>query len=135
MVCLSIPRQTVDELETPHIQRLYWPTVQWKQLVWLSKTTRPLPRTLQKYRDALLIIGTVSKGAERMFENMLTWEEMSDACVLCVPPSNPNPALQYSFSGEEEGSEFLTEHANVEVFPFPEPDIQALLTGNPYADL
>ena len=131
MVCLSIPKEAIDNLEEPDIQHLHWPSPQWKQLVWRSKTVKSLPKPLRKYRDALLIIGTISKGAERMFENMQTWEDMTDACVLRVGLSTRgNPAKQYVFSGEEEGREFLNGHGKFEVFPFSEAELEALLARN-----
>ena len=119
MICLSIPKDAIENLEAPDIQRLYWPASQWKQLVWWSKTQR----SLRKYRNALLIIGTISKGPDRIFQEMQTWEDMTDDCVLRVGPSNRSrPAVQYVFSGEEEGREFLIENSKIEVFPFSEAD-------------
>ena len=127
MVCLSIPKIEIDNLEAD-TQYLYWPTPQWKQLVWRCKQPKSLPKPLRKYRDAFLIIGTISKGAQRVFKNLQTWEEMTNACVLYVPSSNQsNPAVQYVFSGQEEGCEFLTQHGKIEVFPFSEAAIQALV--------
>ncbi|KAI4868987.1 hypothetical protein F4820DRAFT_408526 [Hypoxylon rubiginosum] len=129
MVSMSIPREAINNLEEPDIRRLYWPSPHWKQLVWRSKTAKPLPKPLRSYRDALLIIGTISKGAERLFENFKTWEDMTDACVLRVRSSNrSNPSEQYVFSGEEEGREFLNQHGKIQVFPFSEAELQTLLS-------
>ncbi|EJT79377.1 hypothetical protein GGTG_04461 [Gaeumannomyces tritici R3-111a-1] len=132
MICVSLPKETIDNMEAPELQRLFWPTPQWKQLVWRSKTGKRLPKPLRKYRDALLIIGTISKGAARMFENMQSWEDMTGDCILRVgPPNRRNPAVQYVFSGDEEGQEFLLDNGKFDVFRFSEEDAQILLTRNP----
>ncbi|KAL8313232.1 hypothetical protein RB593_007429 [Gaeumannomyces tritici] len=79
MVCVSLPNETIDNMEAPELQRLFWPTPQWKQLVWHSKTGKALPKPLRKYRDALLIVGTISKGAERTQRcNMFSRERRRD---------------------------------------------------------
>ncbi|KAI1377139.1 hypothetical protein F4677DRAFT_459485 [Hypoxylon crocopeplum] len=105
VVSLSIPEEVIANLEEPHIRRLHWPSPDWKQLVWHSRTTKSLPTPLRTYRDALLIIGTISKGAQRKYENFQTWEDMTaEACVLHVGSSNrSSPPEQYVFSGEEDG--------------------------------
>ncbi|KAH8649819.1 hypothetical protein BX600DRAFT_502207 [Xylariales sp. PMI_506] len=126
MVFLTIPRRVIDSLEEPAIERLYWSAPEWKQLVWFSKTMRPLPKSLRKYRDTLLIIGNISKGAERKFQQMETWEDMTSECFFRCEPGN-NLAVQYAFSGKEEGQESLTEHGNFEVFGFSVGELHRLL--------
>jgi hypothetical protein len=126
MVMLSIPKQIIDDLEEPDLQRLYWDP-RWKQLVWRSKLAKSLPPPLRKYRNALLIIGHISKGAKDKFEAMETWESLTDDFVLRVPPSNSNIAVQYVFSGEEEGREFLAENGKFDVLRFSDNDVEVLM--------
>lgn len=99
------------------VYKLFYPSPKWKQLVYRSKRIRPLPKPLRKFRDALLLIGTTTKGTQRVFDAMETWEDIGEENVLRVPADNSNPAIQYVFSGSEEGQEFLLEHATFEAFP------------------
>jgi hypothetical protein len=125
IVRLCIPNDAIDELEEPQIQQLFWPSPQWKQLVWRSKTNKSLPKPLRKYRDALLIIGSISKGATRVFELMGTWEDITTSCLLRIGTSNA--AIQYVFSGEEEGREFIEENSEIKVFGFSDAALQRVV--------
>ncbi|KAL8377569.1 hypothetical protein RB595_008312 [Gaeumannomyces hyphopodioides] len=124
MVCMSLPKEAIDNMEEPELQRLFWPTPQWKQLVWRSMTGKSLPKPLRKYRNALLVIGTISNGAKRTFENLQSWEDMTEDHILRVgPPGQRNLAVQYVFSGEEEGQEFLEDNGKFDVFRFSGEDV------------
>jgi hypothetical protein len=129
MVCLSIPQQAIDNLAEPFIQHLYWPSSHFKELVWLSKPQNSLPPHLRQYRDALLIISNVTRGANRMYEQMERWEDMTNECLLRIGLPNENtPAKQYVFSGEEEGREFLIQHGKLDVVPLKGDQLQALVS-------
>ncbi len=129
MVCLSIPQQAIDDLTEPSIQHLYWPSPHFKELVWRSKTQNSLPPHLRQYRDALIIIGNITRGANRMYEQMGGWEDMTNECLLRIRLLNQNtPAKQYVFSGEEEGREFLIQHGKLNIVPFKGDQLQALLS-------
>jgi hypothetical protein len=105
MVVLTIAKQVIDDLEEPNILRLYWEP-RWKQLVWRSKLQKSLSQPLRKYCNALLIIGHISKGAVEKFRAMESWESLTDGYVLRIPSfGGSNMAVQYAFSGEEEGRE------------------------------
>ncbi|EFX06424.1 hypothetical protein CMQ_6745 [Grosmannia clavigera kw1407] len=130
MVCLTIPQTAIDKLRRPKLQRLYWPSPEWKQVVWRSKTVRSLPSALRKYRDALLIIGSVANGTQRKFENMKSWADVADDAVCC-DVSSGDPTVQYVFSSEEEGCKFLKKYGKLEVFPFAAAELQKFLKRNP----
>lgn len=125
MICLYIRKEVIDELEEPQIQNLHWPSSQWKQLVWRSKKDASLPKPLRKYRDTLLIIGSIPKGANRMYENMQSWEEVTNSCLLRNDRSNV--AIQYSFSSDEEGREFLEDHGTINAFSFSDAAVQRVM--------
>ncbi|CAK7212824.1 hypothetical protein SEUCBS140593_001638 [Sporothrix eucalyptigena] len=115
-----------DETGAAKTFRLYYPSPHWKQLVWRSKNARAFPKPLRKYRDAVLLIGTATKGAQRSFQSMATWEEITSDNVLRIPESNPNPAIQYVFHAET-GGEFLRKSAQFEVFPMSNADAAAVV--------
>ncbi|KAH8587758.1 hypothetical protein B0O99DRAFT_665269 [Bisporella sp. PMI_857] len=111
IVCLRIPNAAIESLSGPDIQRIYWPSNEWKELVWRCRTVTPLPLYLRKYRQAILVIGTVSRKPDSIYYAMDSWQQVTETCLLQVGPSGQNnPTVQYVFSGEEEGCEFLIEN-------------------------
>ena len=133
IVCLSIPNAAIESLSAPDIQRIYWPSNEWKELIWRCHTVKSLPSHLRKYRQAILVIGTVSRKPDRIYNAMNSWQQVTESCLLRVGPSGQNnPAVQYVFSGEEEGCEFLIENGarNIRVFPYPPSELEAWLAAN-----
>jgi hypothetical protein len=65
---------------------------------------------------------------------MESWEAVTEDCLVRVGSGQNNPAVQYAFSGEEEGFEFLVEHGarNIKVFPYPQSELEAWLAENQY---
>ncbi|KAK2072335.1 hypothetical protein P8C59_006694 [Phyllachora maydis] len=126
MVALVILHFAIESLEEGDKLELYWGP-RWRQLVWRSKVQKPLPQPLRKYRDAILIIGRVSKGAPQKFAAMDTWDSLTTEYVLYVPGQESNMARQYVFTGEEEGQEFLRNHGKFQVFPYSEAVMNNML--------
>ena len=135
IVSLPIPNAAIESLSASDIQRIYWPSPEWKELVWRCRTRRSLPPHLRKYRQALFVIGTTSKKPDYVYYEMRSSEEVTEDCLLRVGTSGQsNPAVQYVFSGEEEGQEFLVEHCaqNIKVFPYRQSELQGWLAENHY---
>lgn len=110
------------------MKRLYWPSPEWKQLVWYSKRSQALTESLEKYEEAMIIIGTISTGAVRVFENMKSWKDMTNDCLLRVGPSDRrNIAEQYCFSRSRHGHDFILKNGKFEVFTLSDAEIQAFL--------
>ncbi|KAJ9268253.1 hypothetical protein DTO212C5_5700 [Paecilomyces variotii] len=133
IVCLRIPNAAIENLSAPDIQRIYWPSNEWKELIWRCRTVKSLPSYLRKYRQAILVIGTVSRKPNSVYRAMDSWQQVTERCLLRVGPSGQNnPAVQYVFSGEEEGCEFLIENGarNIKVFPYPQSELEAWLAAN-----
>ncbi|KJR86286.1 uncharacterized protein SPSK_02453 [Sporothrix schenckii 1099-18] len=138
IVTMKIKRDVLERLEgsgsdsndssttAGRVVRLYYPSPQWKQLVWRSKTVRPFPKPLRKYRDALLIIGSASKGTERVFNAMASWEEIGNECIFHVPEDNPNPAIQYVFNGNDSGADFLRDNGIFDAFAVADDILRAV---------
>jgi len=133
MIAVTIPRDQIEELfrsdnadnnEDDAMQKLRaydlrYPSPQWKQLIWRSKRAATLPEPLRKYRDALLLVGTTTKGAEQTYLDMQDWQEIDQRFVLGIkgPDDRKKEAVQYVFSDDEEAHEFLVKQ-KFEVFPF-----------------
>jgi hypothetical protein len=134
IVCLRIPNAAIESLSAPKIQYIYWPSSEWKELIWRCRTQQPLPSHLRKYKQAVLVIGTTSRRPHLVYHAMESWEAVTEDCLVRVGSGQNNPAVQYAFSGEEEGFEFLVEHGarNIKVFPYPQSELEAWLAENQY---
>ncbi|KAF4466354.1 hypothetical protein FALBO_6803 [Fusarium albosuccineum] len=125
IVRIAIPDDAIWGMEEGEIQRVYWPSREWKELVWYSRRQQRLPSTLRKYRDATLVIGTISKKPERVYHRLKSWEGVSESHVLKVDREHSTrKAVQFVFSGEE-GQDFLVKHAsdNIKVYPFTQGEM------------
>ncbi|KAM3079151.1 hypothetical protein ACMFMF_004078 [Clarireedia jacksonii] len=88
IICLSIPNAAIESLSEPDVQRIYWPDDEWKELIWRCRTDKPLPPHLRKYQQAMLAIGTISRGPERVYRAMSSWQQVTESCLLKVGPSH-----------------------------------------------
>lgn len=136
ILCLRIPDAAIESLSPPDIQRLHWPSTEWKELIWHSRTQKqPLPSHLRKYREALLVIGTASKKPGATYYALQSWEGLTDRYLLRVGGQS-EPAIQYVFSSEEDGGhEFLVEHGgqDIKVFPYPQSELETWLAENQHS--
>lgn len=125
MIRLIIPRRVFDGMqESGDLQGLFWPEPECKEYIWRSKLNKSLPVPLRKYRDAVIVIAHIAKGAAHVFEEMETWEEVTESCFLTVGRSEADPAVHYAFSGMDESQEFLEEHGKFDAFDFSDADLQ-----------
>ncbi|OBT63587.1 hypothetical protein VE03_07318 [Pseudogymnoascus sp. 23342-1-I1] len=127
---LLIPSAAIESLAASDIQTVLWPSNEWRELVWRSRMRKPLPRYLRKYREATLVVGTVAWGGGLVCQGMETWEEVGGGWGgECAEGGGgggeEDGVVQYVFSGEEEGREFLTENVEgAEVVPFSEAALE-----------
>jgi hypothetical protein len=49
IVYLRIPNITIERMAQPYIQRLYWPSDDWKKFLWRCRTDKHIPTRLRKY--------------------------------------------------------------------------------------
>ncbi|OBT74690.1 hypothetical protein VF21_06964 [Pseudogymnoascus sp. 05NY08] len=120
IISFLIPNTAIENLSPLDLQRVSWPSNDWKELLWHSRNQKLLPPHLRKYRDATLVIGTMAYGADAVYQGMKTWEEVGEECVFWEGKKGQGgEVVQYVFSGEEGGHDFLTEHAqDVKVIPY-----------------
>lgn len=133
IICLRIPNAAIESLSAPDIPRIYWPSSEWKELIWRCRTAQTLPTYLRKYRQAILVIGTISRKPNGIYQAMNSWQQVTETCLLRGGPAGQNnPTVQYVFSGEEEGCEFLMENGarNIKVFPYPQSELETWLAAN-----
>jgi len=137
LVCFRIRNAAIESLSnTVAFQRVYWPSPEWKQVIWYCRTGKPFPSHLSKYRDALLMIGTISTKPNSTYDRLASWEQVSERHVLMQPSDQqqqqqqqPRPGVQYVFSGSAEGEAYLLKSGlqeSIKVFPFNGPTANQL---------
>ena len=137
MVVLSIPNAAIESLTEPEIQRLHWPSSTWKQMIWHCCNRKKLPPHLRVFKDTILIIGSISRKPNHVYGGLAAWEDITEDFLLKIGAdgqraSGGRIATQFVISGQEEGSEWLTENGgkDIKVFPYPQAELEHLVSGN-----
>jgi hypothetical protein len=134
IVCFRLRNAAIEALQEPDLQRLYWPSHEWKQLVWYCRRIKPLLSHLRKYRNSVLIIGTVASKPALAYHKLDSWELVSEEHVLRVGRNGEGRlAVQYVVSGEQEGWDFLLENGardSMTLFPYPAAELDSWLAEN-----
>lgn len=88
IACLCIPTNEFKTLagdgEESCVQHLSWPSNDWKELVWYSRTDRTLPLRLSRYEDAALIAGPMAWVPRLAFAALESWEDITDKFLFKV---------------------------------------------------
>lgn len=108
IVQVIVPNHKIECLSTTQLQKSYWPSEEWKSLVWHCRNEKKFPSQLRKYKQALLMIGTIAKKPNRVFKKMDTFAQIDETCVLKT--KDGLDGVQYVFH-DDEGQEFLEDLA------------------------
>lgn len=110
VIHIAIPNSAIESLPaTGDIQKAYWPTEEWKSLVWHCRRTERFSSDLHKFNKATLIIGTISTQPNHVYDRMDSPAEIQEKHVL--KKKDGRPAVQYVFRGDE-GQGFLEDLCN-----------------------
>ncbi|KAL7911866.1 hypothetical protein GGI35DRAFT_491960 [Trichoderma velutinum] len=119
IVHATFESSTIESLSEEKIQRIYWPSEEWKRLVFFSRNGKKLPSDLGKFKQASLIIGTAAARPSLAYANMKCYTEITGDMVL--KNAAGHEAVQYVFL-DDEGEELL-EKAELKVFPITTTEI------------
>jgi hypothetical protein len=108
IVQVIVPDHKFECLSATQLQKTYWPSEEWKNLVWHCRNAKKFPNQLRKFKQALLIIGTIAKKPNRVYNGMDTFAQIDERCVLKT--KDGHNAVQYVFH-DDEGRGFLEELA------------------------
>lgn len=114
IVHATIQNSTIESLPDGQIQRVYWPSEEWKRLVFNCRTDAKLPSDLRKFKQASLIIGTIASKPNKVYVNMDSHSAITEKMVLKT--KDRRKAVQYVFRNSE-GRDLLEEKAELKVFP------------------
>ncbi|KAJ4129874.1 hypothetical protein NW768_006844 [Fusarium equiseti] len=113
IISLRIPNSAIENLSSTQLARAYFPSDEWKKIVWYSRNGWKPPTELNHFSTALLVIGSISRRLSGYFQKLGTWSQIV-AKDLIPMASDGNP-IQYAFSTEYDagfcGEHFLKMHA------------------------
>ncbi|KAK1249534.1 hypothetical protein MKX07_003050 [Trichoderma sp. CBMAI-0711] len=95
------------------LQRIYWPSEDWKRLIFLSRTLGKLPSDLRKFKQATLIIGTTASKPNWVYRRLESHHEITEKMVLKT--KDGRDAIQYVFC-DDEGEVLLDEKVDIKVY-------------------
>ncbi|KAI1140300.1 hypothetical protein F5Y05DRAFT_424226 [Hypoxylon sp. FL0543] len=115
IVHLAIPNSAIESLLPNERIGVYWPSSEWKSLIWHCRGVHKFPSELLRFRTATLIIGTASRRPAFIYKRMRSPEEVTEKHVQKM--KDGCPAVQYVFQWDQ-GESFLMEHWRaLQVFP------------------
>ncbi|KAF3076432.1 hypothetical protein CFAM422_001456 [Trichoderma lentiforme] len=113
IVHATFKKSTIESLSKNEIQQQYWPSSEWKRLVFFSRQMKRLSPDLKKFNQVSLIIGNASARPSLAYVNMECHTEITENMVL--KNAAGRNAIQYAFLNDE--GEELFEKAELKVFP------------------
>lgn len=138
IVRICIPTNALKTLagegEESCIQHFSWPSNNWKELVYYSRTGRVPPHRLSRYSDAALIVGPMPWGPKLAFAALESWKDMTDEFLFKVGGDDGwegRFAIQYAFNIESMRDWLETRDQEMKVFPFTGVELDLWLAENP----
>ena len=98
ILCVQIPNVLIESLTAEEKQLLYWPTEEWRSLVWNCRRGDLLPRTMTKYARSTLIIGTICGKPTSVIANLPSPGHIAETIIM--KNSRDTRAVQYGFIGD-----------------------------------
>ncbi|TID00170.1 hypothetical protein CH35J_005326 [Colletotrichum higginsianum] len=129
IVSLAIPNAALEQMQSTELVRIYWPSEEWKETVWLSRRRQLLPSRLAMVSQATVVIGTIAKRPDEAYHRIQSFNEITENYILKA--DRLNPSVQFVFHYRR-GKDFLEQHAaqTMRVTPFVNSDLTAWLQAN-----
>ncbi|KAL6872962.1 hypothetical protein J3F83DRAFT_594612 [Trichoderma novae-zelandiae] len=113
IVHATIQNSTIESLSERELQRVYWPSEEWKRLLFESRNLNKLPSDLRKFKLASLVIGTTASKPNWVYAGMDSHNEITERMVLKT--KDGRSVVQYVFRNED-GEDLLAEKADIKVY-------------------
>ncbi|KAH7015732.1 hypothetical protein EDB80DRAFT_344859 [Ilyonectria destructans] len=105
---LEIPNSALESMDGSEKCYTYWPSQEWKELVWNCRRNNRLQHSLAKFGKATLAIGTICGKPNVVVTNVPSPVEITHQMILQGPRGD---AVQYVFI-DDQGVEFLETHGS-----------------------
>ena len=104
---VEMPNAAIESLSHPEKKFLYWPTQEWKELVWKCRRREKLLGKMKQIRNTTLMIGTICGKPNEVIARLPSPDHITES--MLIRTSSGRPAVQYVFT-DEDGGAFLVEH-------------------------
>jgi hypothetical protein len=104
---MEIPNAAIEGLSDEERLRIYWPSQEWKQLVWKCRRRQPLKNHIAKYARATLVIGTICAKPNDLIANLDASNNITQSMTFIK--KDGGDAFQFAFI-DDQGLEFLAVH-------------------------
>jgi len=101
---VEIPNATIESLSGEERFGLYWPSEEWKQLIWTCRRRQSLRNQLAKYARATLVIGTICAKPNDVIANLASSDNITQRMIFTK--EDGGNAVQFAFI-DDQGLEFL----------------------------
>ncbi|KAM0352162.1 hypothetical protein ACHAP4_009175 [Fusarium culmorum] len=118
VVRLCIPKTAFQSLNSTPLAQAYFPSDDWKKLIWHFKRS-PSNKELLRFKRATVVVGNVAGKPDKAFQKLESWKDITEEHVSTIGTcQNGEPDVQYGFISDD-GSEFLGKHAtDIKVLPY-----------------
>jgi hypothetical protein len=121
IIHIAIPNSVLESLSPPDIQHIYWPSTEWKSLIFNSRRQQvPHPSEPRKYHLANIVVGTICGKSNVAFRDMRSPDEVTESMVL----KTKDGRNQYVFKGED-AFILVQDSSSVVVFPLTTRELEA----------
>ncbi|PHH68230.1 hypothetical protein CDD82_714 [Ophiocordyceps australis] len=116
---------SILQLPEPDLAVAHWPSMEWKTLVWHCRIKQRLPRNLDRFEKAALIVGNMGRQLPTFYFKPKDIEFMDHSSVFLN--KDFVPAVQYGFIGPR-GIEFFSDCAleQVKAYRFLNAELQSM---------
>ncbi|UZP34941.1 hypothetical protein NXS19_002757 [Fusarium pseudograminearum] len=118
VVRFCIRNTAFESLDSTQLVQAYFPSDDWKKLVWHSKRSLP-NKELLTFKGATVVVGSVAGKPDKVFQKLESWKDVTEEHVSTIGAyEDGEPDVQYGFI-RDDGSEFLGKHAtDIKVLPY-----------------
>ncbi|KAF0645731.1 hypothetical protein FPSE5266_00217 [Fusarium pseudograminearum] len=118
VVRICIPNAAFQSLNSAQLVQAYFPSDDWKKLVWHSKRSLS-NKELLTFKKATIVIGSITGKPDKAFQKLESWKDVTEEHVSTIGAyEDGEPDVQYGFI-RDNGSEFLGKHAtDIKVLPY-----------------
>lgn len=103
IIQVAVPETLLKSLSTEFL----WHSETWKQLIWLGRNIRNLPKELEHIEEKDLFIGHIASGKHSRYMKMKSYHQIKDGDILTIDESGERRmAIQWLFQSRKARSEF-----------------------------
>lgn len=104
---LEMPNAAIEALDETEKRTVYWPSQEWKDLVWICRRDDKFPKQLTKFQKPTVIIGSICGKPDEVITSLSSSDLIKNSMVL--QRKDGGKAVQYAFM-HIQGRHFVADH-------------------------